>query len=114
MSRLATSWRSRSPASALCATGSSLKHRSRGMPALYQDHRRQIEVILLAWGMPADRAAITADVMSYADLHGIDSHGMSLLPGYDERRRKGQTQIQAVPTIVRETPVSALVDGGGG
>ncbi len=84
------------------------------MPASYQEHRRQIEAILIAWGMPADRAAITADIMSYADLHGIDSHGISMIPGYDERRRQGKMRMQATPRIVRETPVSAVVDGDGG
>src|SRR6185437_7436142 len=88
--------------------------RSRVMPASYETHRAQIEAILRAWGMPAANAASTADVMGWADLNGVDSHGLSMLTVYDERRRDGRLDIQAEPRILTETPVSALIDGGGG
>ncbi|MGH7043766.1 MAG: Ldh family oxidoreductase, partial [Acetobacteraceae bacterium] len=84
------------------------------MPASYEIHRAQIEAILLGWGMPEDNAARTAEILSWADLHGVDSHGMSMLPGYDRLRRNKRIRIDAQPVILRETPVSALVDGGGG
>jgi LDH2 family malate/lactate/ureidoglycolate dehydrogenase len=84
------------------------------MPASYDTHRRQIESILLAWGMPGANAAETADILGWADLHGVDSHGCSLLPGYDERRRSGRINLNATPRILKETAVSALVDGDGG
>jgi LDH2 family malate/lactate/ureidoglycolate dehydrogenase len=80
----------------------------------YQRHRAQIAAILRAWDMPADNADITADILSWADLHGIDSHGLSMLPAYDKHRRAGRVNTQAQPSVVRESPVSALVDGGGG
>jgi LDH2 family malate/lactate/ureidoglycolate dehydrogenase len=80
----------------------------------YARHRAQIEAILLAWDMPADNAATTAEILAWADLHGIDSHGMSMLPPYDRNRRNKRVDIRAQPSIVRESPVSALVDGGGG
>ena len=82
--------------------------------ATYDLHRRQIEAILVAWNMPPANAASTAEIMSWADLHGIDSHGISMIPGYDERRRQGKMRMEAAPRIIRETPVSALVDGDGG
>ena len=84
------------------------------MPAPYETHRAQIEAILLGWGMPEDNAAQTAEILSWADLHGVDSHGLSMLPGYDRLRRNGRIRVDARPAIVRETPVSALVNGGGG
>src|SRR5215469_10815145 len=84
------------------------------MPAPYERHRAQLEAILLAWDMPADNAAATADILSWADLHGVDSHGISMIPGYDRLRRDGRVKLEARPRIIRETPVSALVDGGGG
>jgi len=84
------------------------------MPASYETHRKQLELILQAWGMPAATAASTAEIMSWADLHGIDTHGISMVPPYDERRRGGKIDMRAEPKIVKETPVSALVDGGGG
>ena len=84
------------------------------MPATYETHRRQLELILQAWGMPEATAVGTAEIMSWADLHGIDTHGISMIPTYDERRRAGKLDMRAVPTVTRETPVSALIDGGGG
>ena len=84
------------------------------MPAPYATHRAQIKAILAAWGMPEENAEPTAEILSWADLHGVDSHGMSMLPGYDRMRRNGRAKMDARPTIVKETPISALVDGGGG
>ena len=84
------------------------------MPASYANHRAQLKAILLGWGMPEDNAETTAEILSWADLHGVDSHGMSMIPGYDRLRRNGRANMEARPTIVKQTPVSALVDGGGG
>jgi LDH2 family malate/lactate/ureidoglycolate dehydrogenase len=84
------------------------------MPAPYATHRNQLELILRAWGMPQETAVGTAEIMSWADLHGIDTHGISMVPVYDQRRQGGKIDMRAVPKVVRETAVSALVDGGGG
>jgi LDH2 family malate/lactate/ureidoglycolate dehydrogenase len=84
------------------------------MPASYANHRAQLKAILLGWGMPEDNAETTSEILSWADLHGVDSHGISMIPGYDGLRRSGRAKMDARPRIVRETPVSALVDGGGG
>jgi LDH2 family malate/lactate/ureidoglycolate dehydrogenase len=84
------------------------------MPAAYETHRAQLQAILAAWGMAEENAETTADVLSWADLHGVDSHGISMIPGYDRLRREGRANMQARPRIAKETPVSALVDGDGG
>ena len=84
------------------------------MPATYEKHRAQLKAILLSWGMPEENAETTSDILSWADLHGVDSHGMSMIPGYDGLRRSGRAKMDARPTIVKQTPISALVDGGGG
>ncbi len=84
------------------------------MTAPYETHRAQLKAILSAWGMPEDNAETTADVLAWADLHGVDSHGISMLPGYDRLRRAGRANMAAHPRIIKETAVSALVDGDGG
>jgi LDH2 family malate/lactate/ureidoglycolate dehydrogenase len=84
------------------------------MPASYENHRAQLKAILSAWGMPDVNAETTADILSWADLHGVDSHGISMIPGYDGLRRSGRAKMDVQPKIIRETPVSAVVDGGGG
>ena len=84
------------------------------MPATYEKHRAQLKAILLSWGMPEENAETTADILSWADLHGVDSHGMSMIPGYDALRRSGRAKMDARPKIVKETLSIALADGGGG
>lgn len=84
------------------------------MTASYATHRAQLRSLLSSWGMPADFAERTAEVMSWADLHGIDSHGISMVPAYHERQAAGRVNMAARPRIVKQTPVSALMDGDGG
>ena len=73
------------------------------MPAPYATHRKQLELILRAWGMPEATASGTAEIMSWADLHGIDTHGISMVPPYDERRRNNKLDMRAEPKVVKET-----------
>lgn len=80
----------------------------------FQTHLRQAAAILKSWGMTPENAEQTAAVLSWADLHGIESHGIAMLVEYDERRHTRPINMKAKPHIVREGPVSALVDGDGG
>ena len=84
------------------------------MPASYAAHRELLQALLTAWGMRPTFAERTAEVMSWADLHGIDSHGISMVPAYFERHKNGRVKMAAEPTVERQTPVSALLNGGGG
>ncbi|TIM25927.1 MAG: Ldh family oxidoreductase, partial [Mesorhizobium sp.] len=45
----------------------------------FETHRRQAMSIFRAWGMPAEKAEKSADVLAWADLHGLESHGIALL-----------------------------------
>ena len=76
--------------------------------------RQQIVNILRAWGMAEDLVQITADAMVETDLLGVDSHGISMLMSYESRKREGKLNLAARPTILRETPAMALVDGQAG
>jgi LDH2 family malate/lactate/ureidoglycolate dehydrogenase len=84
------------------------------MPASYAAHRAQLEALLTAWGMKPAFAERTAEIMSWADLHGVDSHGISMVPMYHERSLNGRVKMAAEPRVLKETPVSALLDGDGG
>jgi LDH2 family malate/lactate/ureidoglycolate dehydrogenase len=75
--------------------------------------RRQITLLLDAWGMPADLAETTAEVMVETDLMGVDSHGISMLMQYDRKFREGRLDLSARPVTENETPVTALVDARG-
>jgi len=75
--------------------------------------RQQSINILRAWGQSEAHATITADILTETDLRGIDSHGLSMLPVYQDQLA---TKLNMKPDIkvVRETPVSALIDADGG
>jgi LDH2 family malate/lactate/ureidoglycolate dehydrogenase len=67
-------------------------------------------------GLPAEDAEICADGLVYADLSGVESHGVSnylklfYVAGLKEGKINPCPQIQTV----HETPVTALLDGDGG
>lgn len=76
--------------------------------------RAQIASILSAWGMAPEAVRVTAEVMVETDLSGVDSHGISMLMDYDDSRAKGRLNLQARPRVMRESPVTALVDADAG
>ncbi len=66
-------------------------------------------------GVPAEDAAIVADVLVAADLRGVESHGVARLESYYVSRiRAGQLEPKAELKTVRETPTSVLTDAGNG
>jgi LDH2 family malate/lactate/ureidoglycolate dehydrogenase len=70
--------------------------------------------VLKAVGTSNDRAEIVSDSLVKANLRGVDSHGVIRLPVY-VKRVKHKTIVPGAPfTVVRETPSTALVDGGMG
>lgn len=76
--------------------------------------RAQILQVLQAWGMAPDLAATTAELMAGTDLLGVDSHGISMLPAYEDKWRAGTLRLDARARIVRDGGASALIDGMGG
>ena len=70
--------------------------------------------VLARMGVPVEEAQITADVLIYADLRGIDSHGIAHLDRYVKSLQSGAYKAEREIVIVHQTPSTALVDGGGG
>jgi L-2-hydroxycarboxylate dehydrogenase (NAD+) len=64
-------------------------------------------------GVPPQDAFITADVLVLADLRGIDSHGVARLRRYTTGINNGMMKVNPEIKIIRETPITALIDGGG-
>jgi LDH2 family malate/lactate/ureidoglycolate dehydrogenase len=71
----------------------------------------QIDAIFAAWGMSEPAREACVRLMIAADLRGIDSHGVMMLPLYDELRHEGRLNMSPSVKVVRESPVTALVDG---
>ncbi|MBC7250956.1 MAG: Ldh family oxidoreductase [Anaerolineae bacterium] len=65
-------------------------------------------------GVPAEDAAITADVLVAANLRGVDSHGVARLRRYVNGIRDGMMIPTPETRIVCETPTTALIDAGAG
>lgn len=61
-------------------------------------------------GFAAAEARIIADVLMQADLFGIESHGAQRMMYYHQNIASGSVNAHAEIEIVRETPVSALLD----
>ncbi len=82
------------------------------MPVSYETLRAQLEAILGSWGMDKNNAELTAEVMAWADLHGIDSHGISMITVYHQRLQKGLLNITARPKIQFGKPPYPLSSDG--
>ncbi len=65
-------------------------------------------------GIPEEDARITTDVLVTADLRGVDSHGVARLRRYVNGLRSGMMLARPTVEVVTETPVTALIDAGGG
>ena len=61
-------------------------------------------------GFTAEDARVIADVLMLADLFGIESHGAQRMMYYHQNIASGSVDAQAQIEIVRQTPVSALLD----
>jgi LDH2 family malate/lactate/ureidoglycolate dehydrogenase len=73
--------------------------------------RAAVTDLFLASGMPAVDAAQAADVLIWADLRGVDSHGVSnMMAFYLKDFASGNTNPAPRWTVIRETPGTATID----
>jgi LDH2 family malate/lactate/ureidoglycolate dehydrogenase len=73
-----------------------------------------MQVVLEAIGIPSEDAKIISDVMITSDLWGIASHGIAHLKMYHERIKTGLQLPITRWSVVKDTPTTAVVDGGNG
>jgi L-2-hydroxycarboxylate dehydrogenase (NAD+) len=71
-------------------------------------------VALEKMGVPNEDAKIIADVLITSDLWGVRSHGVAHLKMYHERMKAGLQLPTTKWTVVKDTPTTAVVDGGNG
>ena len=64
----------------------------------------------IGYGFPEEDSAIAADVLTTADLYGIQSHGIHRLMRYADAVREGSIDPKAEVKTVFETPLSAVWD----
>src|SRR5438445_4344890 len=61
-------------------------------------------------GLPPNDARLTAENLIFANLRGVDSHGVIRMKIYAERLRAGGFNANAQPQVVGEQASSALID----
>ncbi|MGD0627298.1 MAG: Ldh family oxidoreductase [Thermodesulfobacteriota bacterium] len=64
-------------------------------------------------GIAFQDASTTSEVLVLADLRGIDSHGVARLRRYYTGLKNGMMVPKPQMKVVHETPITALLDGGG-
>lgn len=71
-----------------------------------------IEGLLTAIGARPRDAKIVADHLLSCHLAGHDSHGLIRIPQYFAHAKEGRLCLDSAPTILQETPATAVMDGG--
>ncbi|MEM7017537.1 MAG: Ldh family oxidoreductase, partial [Pseudomonadota bacterium] len=80
-----------------------------------KDARHATEAIFRKLQLPEDDAVLAADVLMTSDLRGCESHGVSnMLRSYIAMYQADQMTPTPEMKILRESPVSATIDGDRG
>ncbi len=79
------------------------------------DLRATTEAVFMKCGVPKDEAKLGADVLMYADILGVDTHGVSnmlraYVQGYNAKRINPAPKMK----VVKETATTAVIDGDKG
>jgi len=74
------------------------------------DLRAVVAGVFQARGTRESDAAAVADALVWANLRGIDSHGVSRVPRYLELFDKGESVADAVPAVTRPRAAIAIID----
>ena len=61
-------------------------------------------------GMPRTDAAVVADVLVWANLRGVDTHGVTRVPRYIDLIESGEMNPRPAITIATESAASVLID----
>ncbi len=73
--------------------------------------RRLAAGILRSAGCPEPKAELVADSLVAANLRGVDSHGVHLLPYYIEHIRRGNIRLDTDGRVVAESAGCLVYDG---
>ena len=80
----------------------------------YEPLRRMTEEVFRRFGYTDEESWIIADVLLTSDLMGIESHGVQRLVLYPYGISIGRIKLKAPLTVVKETPLSVVLDAGAG
>jgi LDH2 family malate/lactate/ureidoglycolate dehydrogenase len=72
-----------------------------------------VKRIFAAAGCSDQHATVVADVLLWANLRGVDSHGVVRVPRYIEMFKSGEAKAKPALKIERLRPAAILVEAGG-
>jgi len=75
------------------------------------DLREFTKSVFMAAGVPSEDAALEAEVLVWANLRGVDSHGVLRIPWYLELLGKGDMNPRPKIRVEKETAATVLIDG---
>lgn len=75
-----------------------------------EDLRQFIESVLVAAGVPCEKAPLVADPLVASSLRGVDSHGVQLLPHYVGQIERGDVNPHAEGHVVSENGACLVYD----
>jgi ureidoglycolate dehydrogenase (NAD+) len=85
---------------------------SAGIRVSESELRRFVAAVFEAKGMRPDDAATVADVLVWADLRGVSSHGVSRIPSYLAAMERGRFVADARPKLESLSPSAFRLDCG--
>jgi ureidoglycolate dehydrogenase (NAD+) len=80
----------------------------------WQTLKQFTKELFLQVGLSPEDAEIEADVLVWANLRGVDSHGVRMVPLYMQSVQEGYFNVDARPETVHETPAVLVIDGDHG
>ena len=90
---------------------STQSHADQAAPTASADALRRFATEVFArTGMPEADAAVVADVLVWANLRSVDTHGVARIPRYVELIEGGDMNPRPAIAIRTETPASVLID----
>lgn len=78
----------------------------------HEDLDRFVRDVLVAKGVSQDDAAIVAQGLVWANLRGVDGHGVSRLPRYVRIIERGEIDPRARPRLTLDRPAAFVLDCG--
>ena len=80
----------------------------------HEELARFVRDALRAKGASAADASVVADGLVWANLRGVDGHGVSRLPSYLKMLERGEIDTQARPQLVHDGAATFVLDSGHG
>lgn len=80
----------------------------------FEQEKAVVRALLEKLGASGEEANATAEVLAEGDVRGFASHGILRLPYILRAIKRGTIIVKANVKVVKETPATALIDGGHG